>query len=61
MFTIQHYEPIAKIIGCTLLSNKWSSDDVRIQMFLYILADYFQEDNPKFDDNKFLEVCGYEQ
>lgn len=59
MFTKQHHKSIASIVKATLLNYKWSSDDVRIQEFLYNLANYFQYDNPKFNEDKFLEACGF--
>ncbi len=62
-FTRQHYKAIAEIVkenthrqfclgGDTIwLSKQYTCRD---------LADYFEQDNPLFDRQKFLDACGVE-
>lgn len=47
----KHYERIAAIINQKML------DSVVVDL-AYALADYFSEDNPKFDRPHFLKACG---
>ena len=61
MFTRQHYKAVAEIIRKRQNLNTGTK---RTPRFLYAddlagdLADYFDEDNPQFDRQKFLEACG---
>ena len=53
MFMRKHYKTIAEIIdsshtGDGLLSRMW---------LVNRLADYFAEDNPLFDRQRFLDAC----
>ena len=66
MFTNQHINAIADIIK----SNTQNEPDAKVNESVatvinsggrYIglaLADYFTDDNPRFDRQKFLEACG---
>ena len=51
MMTKKNYIEIAKIL------NKYSGKDSE-HMLLLKLCQYFREDNPKFNADKFLDVVG---
>ena len=53
--TKKHYEAIARIILQCEMENE-SRD-----MLVYMLADYFAQDNPRFDRVRFITACGIEQ
>ena len=65
MFIKQHYKAIAEIVNnarkYTLNYHnpdarwEWKLDE---QQLVSELADYFAQDNPNFDREKFLEACG---
>jgi len=64
IFTKQHYKAIANIIkarinACSTLSEQ-TQVACRYSCFVIAnnLSSYFQEDNPKFDRDKFLKACG---
>lgn len=66
MFTRQHYKAIAEIVKrntdlgeCRVTLPKVSRTYRNTRRFISSdLADYFAEDNPRFDREKFLEACG---
>jgi len=68
MFTKRHYKAIAEIIKnntCTALPEPNHDTLIRIDAHkeagIWIalnLADYFAEDNPRFDRQRFLAACG---
>ena len=41
--------PAPRIVSC-----------VEVRRFAHALADYFEQDNPRFDRERFLEACGVE-
>lgn len=63
MFTRQHYKAIAEIIDKRTKLNQGTK---RTAKFLYAddlagdLADYFYNDNPRFNRDKFMVACGLE-
>ena len=58
MFTRQHYKAIAAIIRPHLLVSKIREDGAQVADIALELADYFAQDNPRFDRERFLEACG---
>ena len=58
MFTKQHYKAIAEIIRPHLLVSKIRKDGAQVADIALELADYFAQDNPRFDRERFLEACG---
>lgn len=62
MFTRQHYRAIAEIIKkeYTRFDNICKDDEgkLAIQSIARSLADYFVDNNPRFDRQKFLAACG---
>jgi hypothetical protein len=59
MLSKKHYEAIAKIIRNCYADIIIASDaDVAMQEYISKkLADYFGQDNPKFDRDKFMYAC----
>lgn len=61
MFTRQNYKAIAEIIkGQKEFADAYGDKQFTIQRIFNIairLADYFAEDNPRFDREKFLVAC----
>ena len=66
MFTRQHYKAIAEVVSksqdlvCAddlahLSTGLWF---IKPHEFCNKLADYFAQDNPRFDRERFLEACG---
>ena len=60
MFTKKHYKTIAEII------NETTDESVSIgviypkidkRKFVFELADYFEQDNPQFDRERFIKAC----
>jgi len=58
MFTRQIPKAIAEIIRPHLLVSKIREDGAQVADIALELADYFAQDNPDFDREKFLEACG---
>lgn len=64
MFTKQHYKAIAEIIDSNTQHKGPPQNDIdegvrRGGKYIALaLADYFPDDNPLFDRQKFLEACG---
>ena len=59
MFTRQHYEAIAEILKEA--GEDWQGGTPTECIIYGIrdqLADYFAQDNERFDREKFLEACG---
>ena len=58
--TKKDYELIAKVIK--EMENKYDGDDWTVDGTIYLyasnLAAAFNKDNPKFDQEKFMEACG---
>ena len=52
--TKKHYEAIAK----ELLFYNAGRDKQVIERIANSFADYFEQDNPRFDRSRFLEACG---
>jgi hypothetical protein len=52
--TKKHYEAIASII------EYYAHDTTVYNALANRLADYFAQDNPKFDRQRFLKACGIE-
>jgi len=65
MFSRQHYKAIAEIIAKQKSANAQDGTDtseainfVLFQLFAD-LADYFAQDNPHFNQEKFEKACGF--
>jgi Fe-S-cluster formation regulator IscX/YfhJ len=58
--TKKHYEAIAQVINDEI--RPYSPEAVQSTTYNVInnLADYFADDNPKFNRERFLEACGIE-
>ena len=64
MLTKQNYEAIAKIIN--RYSNKvyqsqkncYGDPTIHTKNFIIVLSNYFEQDNSRFDRQKFLDACG---
>lgn len=54
--TKKHYEAIACEISFLFGRNRTCAE-----IIAHRLADYFQQDNPRFDRERFLKACGIEQ
>jgi len=57
--TKKHFEAIAKIIHS--YTQTYRDNDSHIRLLVHIaedMADTFKEDNPRFQQNKFLVACG---
>lgn len=58
MFTRQHYKAIAEIVK----KNTARTGEIMVYIkradVVCDLADYFAQDNPRFDRDRFLEACG---
>jgi len=55
MFNKQHYEIIAQIIKKEVWADAYDIEG--IANVIQALADYFQQDNPLFDREKFYKAC----
>lgn len=55
--TKKHYKAIAKILFNGNRDDKYA---FVIYPIMQDLANYFAQDNPRFDRERFLEACGYE-
>ncbi len=55
MLTEQHYEVIAKIINTRTFEYE-NRDCIDPDLLVWDLADYFAEDNPSFDRDRFLKA-----
>ena len=51
MFTKQHYDAVANLFKPLSPANKW--------FFVSLFCTMFAEDNPNFDEDKFLNACAY--
>lgn len=63
MFTRQHYKAIAEIIRFEYTAFDGTGEDdyegkLTIRNITNNLADYFADDNPLFNRQKFLKACG---
>ena len=58
MFTRQHYKAIAEIIKTGTYEDRSSYKVIDIELLTGNLADYFAQDKPRFDRQKFLDACG---
>ena len=61
MFTRQHYKAIAEMIANnSVIAAKDESLMTYMNRndFVDELVDYFAQDNPRFDREKFLKACG---
>jgi hypothetical protein len=56
--TKKHYEAIAEVLQ--KLHSDWSHDNTIIPTVAGHLAGYFEQDNPRFDRDRFLKACGVE-
>ena len=56
MFTRKHYKVFAEIIE----SNRGDGVEYTLDQIASELADYFEQDNPRFDRDKFIKACGIE-
>ena len=62
MFTRQHYKAIAGIV-CKMTADDFSNEEYgrgwnnATKDFAARLANYFEQDNPGFDRDKFLAAC----
>lgn len=60
MFTKQHYEAIAKILDgktCVQILSDNPSLYLLKQQVVEALANMFEEDNERFNRNKFFDAC----
>ena len=61
MFTQQYYKAIAEIIKKANEDyNGGTPADMLLMCIKTDLADYFEQDNPNFDRDKFIAACGVE-
>lgn len=61
MFTRKHYKAIAEIIEDTTneeVSTGVTYPKIDKRSLVFKLADYFEQDNPRFDRDKFMAACG---
>lgn len=61
MFTRKHYKAIAKITDsktCVQILSDNPFDYLLKNQVIDALADMFEEDNPRFDRDKFIKACG---
>lgn len=63
MFTKQHYRAITEIIAserqfASAADGHCTACLCRIDAIARRNADYFEQDNPRFDRQKFLKACG---
>lgn len=59
--TKKHYETIAKEVRSLLAMCDTKHATTVTKLHAYNLADYFAQDNPRFDRARFLQACGIEQ
>lgn len=52
--TKKDYIAIAKII----YNNQFRIEDIEFYNFVDDFCDYFKQDNPNFNKDKFMEACG---
>jgi len=57
MFTKKHYKTIAEIVNLRTFEYE-NRDVIDPELLVYDLTDYFAQDNPQFDRQKFLDACG---
>lgn len=60
----KHYEAIANIIRNCYEADVhmlYGKNAHAIKAITILLCDYFEQDNPKFNREKFLTACGIEQ
>ena len=50
----KHYIKIARIIKSYTNNNV---EKIHYQTLVYDLSKYFKQDNPKFNEKKFIEAC----
>lgn len=55
--TRKHYEMIAATLN--ELQRDADADNFTIKMVTAALAELFENDNPRFDFEKWLDACGY--
>lgn len=58
MLTRQHYKAIAEIVKQNTVVTGAVMCHVKRTAMVEDLANYFAQDNPRFDRAKFLEACG---
>lgn len=61
MFSRKQYKALAKVIKSSTMDNsmEYHTDDTLLKdMFLFDLCRMLEEDNPRFDKQKFLDACG---
>lgn len=64
MLTKKHFKAIANIIKEEYISQNYKNKDekeggkIAIRRIVYGLFWFFEEDNMKFDREKFIEACG---
>jgi len=61
MFTKQHYKAIAGIIDgktCVQILSNNPMDYISKEQLVEALCNFFANDNPRFDANKFITACG---
>ena len=61
MFTRQHYKAIAEIIRYNRAKvAEGKSEDTIEDCIACDIADFFADDNPRFDYTRFYKACGME-
>ena len=59
--TKKDYELIAGVLNTEYTGYKLGWEREAIRITIIGLAEVFEQDNPKFDRNKFLEACGIKE
>ena len=57
-FTTKHYKAIAKALA-NVQDSKGLSNSVGFQRAVNELVEMFANDNPRFDEARFLQACGF--
>ena len=57
LFARRHYKVVAKALA-TVQDSKGLSNSVGFQRAVNELVEMFADDNPSFDEAKFLQACG---
>ena len=58
MFSKRHYEAIAHVINCRILTKHYNAEQrTAIRSVADNLSDMFKDDNPRFNQKKFEDAC----
>lgn len=59
MFTRQHYKAIAEILNKIRKTHKYAYGEETVLDIAGSLCEYFYKDNPRFNQEKFLEAVNF--